>query len=614
MAKETLKKLLGRMPKFKKTLSTKKPAQIPADPIEHTFQAAELADINVSSRLDINVDALRTIMAGNSDFVLRQFAIGPEGKLQAAVAYLDGMTDSDMLHKTVLKPLMNNQNTAVNGPDGSVSFDHIVNSLLVAADLRIVEDYKQIMSGLLYGDAVVLVDGHKKALLVSIKGFNTRAVSEPVSEGLVRGPREGFTESLRTNTVLVRRRVQSPNFIIEQMTIGRVANTNVAIGYVRGIVDPKLVEEVKKRLSRIQIDGVLESGYIEELIEDSPLSPFPQVNNTERPDRVAQAVMSGRVAIFTDNTPYVLIVPAEFVSFMQSPEDYYGRYILGCFVRWLRYFALLVSLLLPSLYIAVTTFHQEMIPTPLLVRIAASREGVPFPALVEALLMEVTFELLREAGLRLPRPVGQAVSIVGALVVGEAAVSAGVVSHLMVIIVATTGIASFVNPSFNMAISMRILRFPLMFLAGTLGLFGVMAGLLMILVHMCSLRSFGVPYMAPLAPYHRSGMKDVFIRAPIWALQRRPAELAKANPYRMGPDMKPGPWQNERGKEGEREGNEDSQSNTAWEAEMMDREFSQHEGEQRHEQVDCSGTQSDQQSKTKREGKKRRAHRTHKKK
>jgi spore germination protein KA len=617
--KGALQKLLGFMPKMKRPLSTKKPSQIPADPIKHVFQAQELEDIQVDFRLDVNINAMRSIMAGNSDFVLRKFNIGPNGDTQAAIAYIDGMTDSDMINKSIMNPLMTNKNLSGNGKGGGIPFEQVVNSLVTASDVRVVDDYKTIFGGLLYGDAVIFIDKHQKGILVSVKGFNFRSISEPQTEGVVRGPREGFVENLRANTVMVRRRLQTPNLIIENMTIGRMSNTSVAIAYVRGIASPDMVAEAKKRLSRIEIDGVLESNYIEELIEDNPYSPFPQIHHTERPDKVADGLMSGRVAIFTDNTPFVLIVPGEFVSFLQATEDYYERFLIGNFVRVLRYIALGVSLLLPSLYIAITTFHQEMIPTSLLFRIAASREGVPFPALVEAILMEFSFEALREAGLRLPRPVGQAVSIVGALVVGEAAVTAGIVSPLMVIIVAVTGISSFVNPAFNMSITMRILRFPMMILAGTLGLFGVMVGVLVILVHMAGLRSFGVPYLSPFAPLSKEGLKDTAVRAPLWALQKRPEQLSKDNPYRQVPDLKPGPWQNKLDKQHKEADKKSVDDKSAWQEERQ-REYETMHIKQSQQGVDQSGDQRSAESDGENEetdasqtrSRKRRTHRRHK--
>lgn len=603
--KGALEKLLGFVPNLKRPIKTTRPADIPADPIDYVFAADELQGVKVDYQLDVNVNILRSIMAGNSDFVIREFNIGPNKDISAAVAYIDGLTNSDMVHKTILSPMMLNKTMFGNGPGGGIPFDQVMNNLLTAADVQVVEDYNTIVDGMLSGGAVVFINAHVQCFLVSLVGYERRSISEPITEGLVRGPREGFTENLRTNTSLLRRRLKSPNLIFESITVGRVTNTKLAISYVRGLCDPTLVEEVKKRLSRIKIDSVMESSYIEEMIEDSPYSPFPQVQHTERPDKVAESLMAGRVAIFTDNTPFVLVVPGEFVTYIQSPEDYYERYFFASFVRLLRYFALGMSLLLPSLYIAIITYHQEMIPTPLLISIAASREGVPFPALVEALIMEISFEALREAGLRLPRPVGQAISIVGALVVGEAAVSAGIVSPLMVIVVAITGIASFVNPSFSMAMSTRLLRFPLMLLAGTLGLFGVMVGLLVILVHMAGLRSFGVPYLAPFTPFNKEGMKDALIRAPWWALQNRPQQLSKDNPYRMKPDLKPGPWQNHMPDDEQQKQN----GRSYWPLErqrQMEIYHMAQGGENNKQQAETDTT--------KEQGRKRRTRRTHKKK
>jgi spore germination protein KA len=268
------------------------------------------------------------------------------------------------------------------------------------------------------------------------------------------------------------------------------------------------------------------------MIVDNPYSLFPQVITTERPDRAAAALAEGRVVLITDTTPFALILPATLAMLLQSPEDYYHPHGISTAIRWLRYLAFIISVAASPLYVAVTTFHQEMIPFKLLLSVAAAREGVPLPAVLEAIVMEGVFELLREAGIRLPRPVGQAVSIVGALVIGEAAVTAGVVSPLMVIVVATAGIASFATPSYELAIPLRILRFPLMVLAGSLGLFGLTAGLLAVLIHLSGLRSFGVPYLAPLAPLKFGEWKDVLWRAPLWMMHTRP-ETAKRNWYRQ---------------------------------------------------------------------------------
>ncbi|MFZ5631567.1 MAG: spore germination protein [Bacillota bacterium] len=505
------------------------------------YNSGELKQIRLSPRLDDNLNLLESILGRNTDVIIRRFRLGMAEQTGAAIIYVDGMVDKDVLNSNVMKPLMLESRKAGFSPAGENLLGLVKNFTVTVSNIRDTRIMDEVVTGILYGDVILLIDGQDTALILGIKGWSARQVTEPEAEVLVRGPREGFTETLRTNTTLIRRRLRSPNLTFEDLHIGRVTYTGVTIAYIRGIASPDLVAEVKNRLRRIDIDGVLESGYLEELIEDNPYSPFPHIFHTERPDRVAAALLEGRVAVLTDGTPITLVVPGEFITFMQSPEDYYERYILGTSIRWLRYIAFTISLLLPSLYIAITTFHQEMIPTRLLISLAAAREGVPFPALVEAMLMEFTFEALREAGIRLPRAVGQAVSIVGALVIGQAAVQAGIVSPLMVIVVAITGIASFMNPAFNIAITMRLLRFPMMLLAGTLGLFGVMAGILVILIHLAGLRSFGVPYLASLAPLHTGDLKDVAVRAPWWAIDRRPAETGKLNRRRQAPGQKPSP-------------------------------------------------------------------------
>jgi len=300
--------------------------------------------------------------------------------------------------------------------------------------------------------------------------------------------------------------------------------------------------EVKERLNRINIDSILETGYIEELIEDSPWSPFSTIGHTERPDKVAAQLLEGRVAILVDGTPYVLTVPLLFVEAIQSPEDYYERSMFSSAIRLLRWFSFFVCLLAPSLYIAVITFHHEMLPTALLLSLAAQREAMPFPAFVEVFFMEFAFDILREAGTRLPRQVGQAVSIVGALIIGEAAVRAGLVAAGTVILVALTGIASFTF-WYSTSISIRLLRFPIMVMAGILGLYGLICGVLAILVHLATLRSFGVPFLYPLAPLKAGNLKDVIVRTHWWAMLRRTGQISVANQQRLARGLKPTPPQ-----------------------------------------------------------------------
>jgi spore germination protein len=308
---------------------------------------------------------------------------------------------------------------------------------------------------------------------------------------------------------------------------GKRTRKTLIIAYIKDIADPELVKEVRSRIEKIDIDDVAESGSIEQLIEDNFLSPFPQLQSTERPDRVIAALNEGRVSILLDGTPFALIAPATFSMFLQSHEDYYLRWIPASLTRMLRFFAAFVSLFLPAIYIAFVSFHQGLIPSKLVFSIAGTRSGVPFPTLIEALLMEVSIEVLREAGIRLPKPVGQAVGIVGGLVIGEAAVQAGIVSPIMVIVVSITAISSFVMPQYPIGLSLRWLRFVAMFFAATLGLYGVILFFLILVIHIAKLESFGVSYIRPAVPNANglSDLKDFMVRVPLMMMKKRPVML-----------------------------------------------------------------------------------------
>ena len=410
--------------------------------------------------------------------------------------------------------------------------DQLLNLRIPVSDTKQVTDIAGVVREVSIGSAVLLIDGRPGGMAFFLSKWEKRSPDEPKAEPVIRGPREGFTETLSDNTAMLRRKIRSPQLKMRPVEVGRFTQTRVIVAYIEGLADAALVEDVTDRLSQIDIDGILESGYIEELIEDNPWSPFPQLLSTERPDAAAAGLLEGRVVMLVDGTPFALVVPTTLPSLLQSSEDYYQRFWLSTAVRWLRYLFFVLSLLLPSAYVAVLTYHQEMLPTALLLSVARSREEVPFPALVEALLMEITFEALREAGVRLPKQVGTAVSIVGVLVIGEAAVSAGLVSAPMVMVVSLTGIASFTIPRYNAGFAFRMLRFPIMLLAGTLGLLGTMLGVIAIIVHMCRLRSFGVPYLSPLSPADRTAMRDVFIRAPWWMPGMRPQPGGAINPRR----------------------------------------------------------------------------------
>ncbi|WP_078427224.1 spore germination protein [Alkalihalobacterium alkalinitrilicum] len=488
----------------------------------------------LSSDLKKNIERISTELGNSDDLVIRKINLGGKERFKAVIFFIDGIVEDAAVHKVVEALLHEGDSSSIQRvlqlyPEIT---EPLIHNVLEISEASEVIEMDTLFHQLLTGNALLLMDGINTAISIGVEGWEKRSVEEPQSQTVVKGPRDGFTEDFRTNTSLIRRRIKSPDLWIDSVVVGRVTKTKVGIAYIKGIVNDKIVDEVHERIERINIDSILESGNIEELIEDQTLTPFPTINNSERPDTISAGILEGRVAIIVDGSPFVLLVPALITDFFQSAEDYYQRADIATLIRVIRYVAFFIALLGPSIYIAILTFHQEMVPTPLLISIAAQREGVPFPAFIEALLMEVTFEILREAGIRMPRAVGQAMSIVGALVLGTAAVEAGFVSSAMVIVVAITAISNFVLPAINMAISVRMIRFIIMIGAAAFGLFGIIVCIILFVLHLCSLRSFGVPYTAPMAPFVKEDQKDAIFRLPKWALLTRPRLISQQNNVR----------------------------------------------------------------------------------
>ncbi|MEC0275433.1 spore germination protein [Peribacillus castrilensis] len=491
----------------------------------------------ITSDLYYNIDHITKTLGNSSDIVIRDFQAGKNGDIKLGIIYTDGLIDSSFVQDFILDTLMVKiRNSEVDLKDLNLPnwFEIIKSFSLPVGGIEEITDFRKLFLHVLSGDTVLLVKGFSKGMVIGSRDWVDRGVEEPSSQTVVRGPKDGFTETLRTNTALVRRRIKDPNLWLETKQIGEKTQTDIAIMYLKDVANDKTVTELKSRINRIKIDAILESGYIEELIQDEVYSPFPTVYNTERPDAVAAAILEGRIAILVDGTPFVLIVPALLVHFFQSSEDYYQRADIATLIRILRYISFFLALLTPSLYVAISTFHQEMLPTPLLISLASQREGVPFPAIVEALMMELMFEILREAGVRMPRAIGSSISIVGALVIGQAAVEAGFVSATMVIIVSLTAICSFVFPSNSIAMAFRMLRFLFMILAATFGLYGIILGLIVMVLHLNSLRSFGIPYLSPNAPFILQDQKDNILRMPLWSLSKRPRLISQKDTDREG--------------------------------------------------------------------------------
>ncbi|WP_339315096.1 spore germination protein [Paenibacillus sp. FSL R10-2734] len=474
--------------------------------------------------IDLTIDRIRSELGNSPDLIVRYFPLPNVPHVRIAAVYMEGLTDTVKLNDFATN-LIWEQTDEIdfsNAVNRKIIFEAVWKNAMTVGDAKVQDNWNDLIYALLSGDAVIMVDGYASGILASLRGGDQRDISEPTTEVNIRGPRDSFTEAISTNVSLVRRRLKSPNLWLESMVIGDVSQTEVSMMYLHGTVDDALVKEVRKRLKDIRVDAILESGNVEQLIEDEPYTPFPTVYNTERPDVTAGNLLEGRIAVFVDGTPNTLILPTTFSHFFKAAEDYYQRADYAIFMRFIRYFSFIIMILLPSSYIAVTTHHQEMIPTPLAINILAQREGVPLPILFEALLMEGAFEIIREAGTRMPRAIGQAVSIVGAIVLGQAAVEAGIVTAMMVIIVAFTGIASFTMPGFTLATSSRIIRFPMMIAAATFGFYGVIMGFILVVAHLVSLRSFGIPYLSPFAPFGLSSQKDTLLRAPDKTSKSRP--------------------------------------------------------------------------------------------
>ncbi|MBW8350697.1 spore germination protein [Bacillus sp. IITD106] len=466
-----------------------------------------------------NLEMIQKKTGNSPDITIRTLKIDVESQTEIAIVYVEGIVDEDSINEFIVEPIMENQERYDGSPQHIL--DLLVGHGITLGGLNIASTWEDLFQSLMDGNTLLIIDGENKALVASTRGGEQRSVEQAESQVSVRGPRDGFTESIQTNLALVRRRIRNPNLWVETMKIGSRTKTDVSIMYLNGAVNPTIVGEVRRRLNNINIDSILESGYIEQMIEDQTMTTFPTIYHTERPDVIAGNILEGRVAIFIDGTPFVLLAPAVFIQFFQSVEDYYARFDIASALRFLRTLTFFISIIAPSVYIAGTTFHQEMIPTQLLIIIAAQRESVPFPAFVEAVMMEVTFEILREAGIRMPRAVGSAISIVGALVIGQAAVQAGIVSPAMVIVVSITAIANFATPSFAMAISARLIRFLFIGVAAIFGFYGVILGIIFLTIHLCSLRSFGVPYMTPFAPLSPDNLQDTLIRTPLWTTRER---------------------------------------------------------------------------------------------
>ena len=499
----------------------------------------------IFTEIDKNLDFLKykyNALICN-DVIIREFSLLAQNiEYKAFVMYIDGMVDSSVINEFILSPLMM-RNRANIFDDKQKKFvsekkidnvtlknfkkskeknlvDFIYNSLIPQNSVDKVTDFSDVYSAINMGNCMLFVDSLDTAFNLDVKGFKQRNIDSPRNEVVVRGSQEAFVENIRTNTSMIRRLVNNENLVMETLTVGQITKTQVSIGYIKSLANEDLVAEVRYRINNLSVDYLISSGQLEQLIQDSPESLFPQMVATERPDKVSNFLLEGRVVIVINGSPYVLVAPGVFVDFITSPEDLNLKYQFSNMQKLIRLLAIFLSLLLPGMYITITNYHQELIPTELLFTIAAARESVPFPTFVEILLMEISFELIREAGLRVPTPLGSTIGIVGALILGEAAVSASLVSPVLIIIIAITGICSFSIPDFSLNFTFRIYRFIYIILGYVAGFLGISVVLFIQLVIMCKLKSFGSPYINPyILNKNKRSISSYFI-PPIWKRER----------------------------------------------------------------------------------------------
>lgn len=494
-------------------------------------------------RLNINEEYLKSKLGISYDIEFRHFIIPVFDNCNATIIYINNMIDIKEIDEYILAPLMQTVKLPELGktPTNSSKTTILMNSGIFIKQVEESTDWAKICDAVMFGNTVLFVDKCDIALILSTRDFETRSIEEPLTESEVRGPRDGFVESIKINTSLIRRRIKDYGLTFEKMKIGDRTKTEIAIVYINSLVNDGVLGELKSRLNRIKVDGILASANIEELIEDAPNSIFPQIEHTERPDKASSAILEGRIVILVDNTPFCLIVPTIFWNFIQTSGDYYDRFYTSSFIRWIRAISLYLSLVLSSMYVLLSSYHQEMLPTTLALKIAQGRQGVPFPAVIEALMMELMLEIMKEAGLRMPKPIGQTVSIVGTFIIGQAAVVAGIVSPTLVIFIAVGAICSYTSPSLSLSNAMRLIRFPIILATAFLGLLGFFAAIIILGLHLLSLRSFGEQFTSPIIPFDKNGSKDVFVRSPFWKMSKRSRLGQPKDINRQAPNMKPKP-------------------------------------------------------------------------
>lgn len=480
-----------------------------------------------SNNLQKNIEFIRNGIGNSSFLVVKNFYIGKSKVIDAAVIYMNALANKEVIDKEILKPLM------LKGEDDICKqanvADYVCKRYITSSNTCVEVDGNKILDMVKRGKTLLLIDGIVEGIIVDTTGGNYRAINEPANESVVKGPREGFVENLETNISMIRRKIKDRNLTIETLVVGKRSQTDVSILYIDDIVDKKLVEDIKNRIQAIDIDGPITAGELEQYIETYAYTVFPQTYSTERVDVAAANIVEGRILILTEGAPVSITLPVTLIDFFQAVDDYNQRSLVSSFVRILRLIAIFVVITLPSIYLTLIKYNVELIPIKFVTPIVQSRIGIALTPFLEIIAMEITVEFLREGGLRLPNKIAQTLSLVGGIIIGDTAIKSRIVSPSTLLVVGITVIATFLIPNYDMSLAIRILRFPMLILANIMGIFGIAVGWFVIMVHLFSLDSFGVPYLE----FHKEDMKDIFVRAPLWRMNERPKSIPNTNPIRQ---------------------------------------------------------------------------------
>lgn len=475
---------------------------------------------SLTTSLDDNIKILQEIFNNDPSINLRRFQNQYNG-LKGCLLFVEDMVDPSIINEYILRPILES-NTLLDDTD---YIEYLSSHIIISSTLKKSTFMDDIVDSIVSGDTILILEGYSQVIIVSSKGWKTRAIEEPNSERVLRGPKEGFTESLSTNLSMLRRKIRTKDLKFHYITVGERTRTKVCVSYIDGLVHEEILNRVIDKIDNIYIDSILDIKYIQEFIDDNPFSIFETSNITEKPDVVSGKILEGRVAVFVDGSPSVMTAPTLFIENFIADDDYYVNYYYASIARMLRIYGFIASISIPALYLALVAFHQGTIQTPLLITIYASRVGVPFPSIVELLILLFVFEVLREAGTRAPGTVGQAISIVGVLVLGTAAVDARLVSAPMIIIVGVSSITGLMLP--NITGVLTLLRTVLLLLTSVMGIYGYIFGILALLIHLFSLRSCGIPFMGNLTSLRMQSIKDTIVRTPAWYMRYRPKFMSK---------------------------------------------------------------------------------------